>query len=85
MLLYFEGDFCPGRFITKGDLEMLKLVCEKMDPRFECANTTEDGTNLSFNAKIIAASQALSQSQPLVKRIYVALMSLKEGTAPNAK
>ena len=83
--LYFEGDFCPGRFIAKGDLETLKLVCEKMDPRIECSNTTEDRANLSFNAEIIAASQALSQPQPLVKRSYVALRSLKEGTARNAK
>ena len=85
VLLYFEGDFCPGRFIAKGDLETLKMVCEKMDPRIECANTTEDRANLSFNAEIIAASQALSQPQTLVKRSYVALRSLKEGTARNAK
>ena len=83
--LYFEGDFCPGRFIAKRDLEMLKLVSEKIDPRIECANTTEDRANLSFNAKIIAASQALSQPQPLVKGSYVALRSLKEGTARKAK
>ena len=83
--LYLEGNFCPGRLIAKGDLETLKLVCEKMDRRIECANTTEDRANLLFNAEINAASQALSQQQPLVKRSYVALRSSKEGTARNAK
>ena len=83
--LYYEVDFCPRCFIAKGDLETLKLVCERMDPRIECANTTEDRANLSFNAETNAASQALSQPQPIVKRSYVAWRSLKEGTARNVK
>ena len=83
ILLYFENDFHYGRFVAKGDVDLVKLLSDKMDEKIDKANTSTEVANLSFGRETLESeNDRRAASQPLLKRSFGDLRSLKENVDP---